>query len=141
MLWHIPRDATLKAAPAIQDALCICARAFRSDPSVTHRSRKSKTVRMDFSAKASVKSLAFVETNASIACVRTSIPVSAVIFGGTVSVSSGSRNTTSGVRSSSTSGYLTPAALSVMTANAVTSLPVPLVVGSATSRGSSTPQY
>ena len=44
---------------------------------------------MAFSAIASVKSFALMDTNASRACVSTSIPVSAVIAGGTVAVNMG----------------------------------------------------
>ena len=87
---------------------------------------------MAFSAAASVKSFAFFDTNASIACVRTSIPVSAVIDGGTVFVSSASRIASSGRSSSATNGYFADFSGSLMTEKRLTSVPVPLVVGIAT---------
>ena len=87
---------------------------------------------MAFSAAASVKSLAFVDTNASIACVSTSMPVSAVVAGGTERTSSASRIAASGSISSDTRGYFADFCGSLMTAKVVTSEPVPLVVGTAT---------
>ena len=86
---------------------------------------------MDFSAAASEKSLAAVDTRASTAWVKTSMPVSAVTAGGTLAVSTASRMATSGRRLSSTRGYLTSFSGSVMTAKRLTSEPVPLVVGTA----------
>lgn len=64
---------------------------------------------------------------------NTSIPVSAVIAGGTLLTSSASRIASSAVRLSETSGYLTFASVSFTTAKEVTSDPVPLVVGIAIS--------
>ena len=84
---------------------------------------------IDFSASASVKSFDSVDTYASSACVSASMPVSAVIAGGTLATSSGSRIATIGCRESLTRGYLTPSAVLVITENLVTSEPVPLVVG------------
>ena len=75
--------------------------------------------------------MAAVDTSASTACVNTSMPVSAVTEGGTLTVSSASRMATSGRRLSSTNGYLTSFSGSVITANLLTSEPVPLVVGTA----------
>ena len=63
------------------------------------------------------------------------MPVAAVTPGGTVRVKRASRMAMSGIRSSSLSGILTSLALSVTTEYDVTSDPVPLVVGMATSRG------
>lgn len=60
---------------------------------------------------------------------NTSIPVSAVIVGGTLLTSSASRIASSAVRLSETSGYFTLASVSFTTAKEVTSDPVPLVVG------------
>ena len=62
---------------------------------------------------------------------NTSIPVSAVIAGGTLFTSSASRIASSGVRLSATRGYFTCASVSFTTAKEVTSEPVPLVVGTA----------
>ena len=64
---------------------------------------------------------------------NTSIPVSAVIAGGTLFTSSASRIASSGVNSQDTSGYFLCSAGSDTTANEVTSDPVPLVVGIAIS--------
>ncbi len=87
-----------------------------------------------FSANASEASEAFLDTYASKACVITSKPVSAVIPGGAVITKDGSRIAISGKSCSSTRGYFTPFCASVITANCVTSEPVPLVVGIAIKR-------
>ena len=60
-----------------------------------------------FSAIASVKSVRFVETKASMACVSTSSPASAVTFGGTLITSSAFSTAEVGSKLSSTIGYLT----------------------------------
>lgn len=86
---------------------------------------------MAFSAAASEKSVWAVDTKASTAWVNTSMPVSAVTTGGTLTVSTGSSTAASGSSPSSTRGYLTSLTLSVMTAKRLTSEPVPLVVGMA----------
>ena len=61
------------------------------------------------------------------------MPVSAVTFCGTLITSASSRMASSGSRLSDTRGYLIWCTESVMTEKAVTSLPVPLVVGMAMS--------
>ena len=75
---------------------------------------------------------------ASMAWVRASIPVSAVIEDGRLIVRRGSRTAVSGIRQRSLTAYLYgfPSIQSVMTAAAVASEPVPAVVGTANSGGS-----
>ena len=79
-----------------------------------------------------------VDTNASTAWVNTSMPVSAVTAGGTLTVSTGSSTAAWGSSPSSTRGYLTSFSRSVMTAKRLTSDPVPLVVGMAANSTSRT---
>ncbi|EKN40140.1 hypothetical protein CFSAN001627_21629 [Clostridium botulinum CFSAN001627] len=64
-----------------------------------------------------------------MACVITSIPVSAVIALGTDLTNSGSRIATVGRSDLSVRAYFNPSCLFVITAYSVTSEPVPLVVG------------
>lgn len=60
------------------------------------------------------------------------MPVLAVICGGTLTTSSGSRIAISGYSALLNSGYLMPLSGSLITQALVTSEPVPLVVGIAT---------
>ena len=119
----------MNANPARQDATCIFCLACVSFPSKYALKRNTPHISIDFSAKAVEKSFLFVLTQASIACVKTSIPVSAVIAGGTLFTNSASKIVSSGVSDSDTSGYFLSASRSETTANEVTSEPVPLVVG------------
>ena len=95
----MPRYAFAKAMPAMVDALCIFSLASGSlAPLWTARGRYSKTISTALTANASVKSDAMTETKASVACVRTSIPVSAVMDFGRVIVNAGSMMATVGVK-------------------------------------------
>src|SRR5699024_9106945 len=64
------------------------------------------------------------------------MPVVAVIKGGRLNVTLGSRTAYLGIREKSLMGYLCRVWASVMTAASVVSLPVPAVVGTAIKRGS-----
>ena len=74
-----------------------------------------------------------------MAWVNTSIPVSAVIAGGTLTVRCASNTAMSGSRLSSTSGYFIFFSWSDIMENLVTSDPVPLVVGIAIDRHRGSP--
>ena len=82
-----------------------------------------------FSAKAAENSLLSVLTYDSRACVKTSMPVSAVILGGTDFTSTASKIASSGSKESLESGVFVWFSGSLITEKDVTSLPVPLVVG------------
>ena len=70
-----------------------------------------------------------LDTRASRAWVKASIPVSAVIFGGMVAVTAGSHTATSGTISMLPMPCLILVSSSVMTTERLTSLAVPLVDG------------
>ena len=84
---------------------------------------------MAFSANADENSFSLILTKASNACVKTSIPVSAVICGGTLRTNSASKIASSGSKLGEINGYFICRSGSVITAKEVTSEPVPLVVG------------
>jgi len=92
----IPRKALPNAMPAIVAALCIVSRACGSF-SLTDFSMLAKINLMAWSASPSVKSFAYTDTNASVACVRASIPESAATNEGIFWVRFGSTIATVGV--------------------------------------------
>ena len=88
---------------------------------------------MQASAIGSVIALASRDTYASMPCVSVSTPTAAVSPGGIESDSSKSTSATAGRRCASSIIIFTSRAVSVITVTFVTSLPVPAVVGIATS--------
>ena len=97
--------------------------------------------RAAISPGASVKLVPQVEVYPSIAWVRTSMPVSAVIFRGILATMTGSRMATSGIHSVVPSPTLRWNSVSVRTMAQVASEPVPLVVGMAIRRAFSLKLY
>ena len=97
-------------------------------PLATALRRYLATKRMDCSAQASVIGVVLVETYASMACVRASIPVAAVRDGGIPTIRTGSLTATLGVRNQSTMDIFTWRSLSVITQKRVSSEAVPAVV-------------
>ena len=87
---------------------------------------------MAFSAQASVMGVAAVDTYASTAWVRASMPVAAVRAGGMPIMRSGSSMATEGVQRQSTMAIFTLREVSVMMQKRVISEPVPAVVLTAT---------
>ena len=94
--WLTPTNAFENASPAIVAAFAMSVRASRSSPSATARGSAFRIRCIAWRQKASVNGDAKIDTYASSACVSASIPVSAVITGGSVSVSRGSTIATSG---------------------------------------------
>lgn len=72
---------------------------------------------------------------ASTACVNASIPVSAVICGGSFTVTNGSRTATCGIIEISITGCFSFVSLFEKTAASVASAPVPAVVGTTNNGG------
>ena len=94
--WLTPTNAFENARPAIVAALAMSVRARRSSPSATARGSAPKIRFIACRQNASVNGDAKIDTYASSAWVSASTPVSAVISGGSVSVSRGSTIATSG---------------------------------------------
>src|SRR5574338_1074350 len=132
--------------PARYSAYAILSRASRLSPLATAGWRYSAISLMAWMAQASVIGVARVETYASTAWVRASLPVAAVSAGGLPTISSGSLIATFGVQRQSTIAIFTCVLVFVMMQNRVISLAVPAVVLMARNGGMgflllSTPSY
>ena len=108
-------------------------RASWSDPSRTARTSAPPASRVASSATPSPTGVAALTTTAAIACASASIPVIAVIPGGSPQVRTGSTSACWARRSGLAMPALVWVASSVMTAPPETSEPVPAVVGTHTS--------
>ena len=107
-------------------------RAARSEPSAQARRSPRPARAIPSRQKPSVIGFANGETNGSMHCTRASSPAWAVTDGGTPRVSSGSTSATTGSMDGDRRLTFTWSAVEVTTPLAVTSEPVPEVVGTAT---------
>ena len=106
-------------------------RASRSAPFAQALPRLAKISLTAAIDSGRVSSLAKPETKDSTACVSASMPVAAVTARGMPVISAASSAAITGTSLPSTIGVLVRATVSVTTATAVTSEPVPAVVGTA----------
>ena len=95
--WTRPTPVPLAwPTPARCEAISICERASRSEPSATARRSHVPTVRITPSAIASANGFGLAERSDSSECVIASIPVAAVAAGGRPTVSDGSEMVATG---------------------------------------------
>ncbi len=118
--------------PAISDAMAILCLASMSSPLPTAKGRFSATILMERWARAEEMVMEPLEIKASIAWTSTSMPVAAVTLAGMPFVRRGSTTAMSGTSAWLEIIIFLLIAGSVITALAVTSLPVPEVVAIAT---------
>ena len=129
--WTMVTEELLKAMPASRAARAIWFLPSQSSPCSHTFFKWLKILWQADRARVSLRGWAFFEVYASMAWVRASTPVAAVISGGAVMVNCGSMTAKSGISPGPFKSIFTCVAVSVIMVNWVASDPVPAVVGMA----------